>query len=260
MKKSLLIILMVFALSLTGCQAKQTSSVKTTATTSTPATKTQTTSAATASTASTSSSAATKTTEPPAQLDTIESDAEDIMDDITNSDWTAAQSKVNEIKTSFSALKTVLVSVQVSNDTINGMNNAITGLETAVGAKKSYDARSQANQISKYVPDVIDYYKVLIPTNVSRLDYLGREINLNIENSDWTSAASNCETAIKLWGSLKYSLNATYQKDIDTFQSNLDSLKPAIDQKNATETSKQASALLDNVDTLETDFKNQNKT
>ena len=40
----------------------------------------------------------------------------------------------------------------------------------------------------------------------------------------------------------------------------MDELKSAINPNNPTGTSNQAEALLENVDTLETDFKNQNKT
>lgn len=244
MKRILLIIVMVLALSLAGCQAKQAGSNTTTP----PAT-----------TKPTAPSTPQKTADAPAQLNTIESNSEDIMDDLAKNDWTAAQNKVNDIKTNYDALKPMLESAQVSNDTINGMGKAVTALETAVKAKQSFEARVQANQITRHVPDVYDKYSVTIPTDVSRLDYLGREINLNVEKSDWTTASSNYDAASKLWNQFKPSLNTSYQKDIGTFQSNLDSLKSAIDQKSANETKKQANALLEHVDMLETDFTNQNK-
>jgi multidrug efflux pump subunit AcrA (membrane-fusion protein) len=244
MKRILLVIALVLALSLAGCQVKQAASN----TTKPPAT-----------TQITTPSTPQNTAEAPAQLNSIESNSEDIMDDIAKNDWTAAQNKVNEIKTNFNTLKPMLESTQISIDTINGMGKVVTALETAVKEKQSYEARLQANQITSYVPDVYDKYKVTIPTDVSRLDYLGREINLNVEKSDWTTASSNYDTANKLWNQLKPSLSTSYQKDIDTFQNNMDSLKSEIDQKNANGTIKQANALLENVDMLETDFTNQNK-
>lgn len=241
MKKKFPIILLLIILLLTGCQTGKTVGTSSPSNSTTPA-------------------ATTQTTTPPTQLDTIESDSEDIIDDVAKNDWTAAQNKVSDIKTNFSDLKPILVSASVSTDIINGLSSAIDGLDTAVSAKKSYDSRVQANQISKYVPDFYDYYTVTIPTDVSRLDYLGREIVLNVENSDWPSASSNYETASGLWSNLKSKLNSTYKNDIDSFQSNMDALKSAIDKKDSAETTTQANALLENVDTLETDFTNQNKT
>jgi hypothetical protein len=239
MKKRFLIILLVIILLLAGCQAKKP-------TTPSPSN-------------STTLSTTTQATTPPAQLDNIESDSEDIIDDVANNDWAAAQSKISDMKTNFSELKPILVSASVSTDIIDGLSSAIDGLDSAIRAKKSYDARALANKISKYVPDIYDYYTVTIPTDVSRLDYLGREIILNVENSDWSSASSNYETAGSLWSGLKLKLNTTYKNDIDSFQSNMDALKSAIDKKDSTETTKQATTLLENVDTLETDFTNQNK-
>lgn len=249
MIKKIPFIILVIVLLLTGCQAKLTKtaspSPKTNATTNVPST----------------SSTTAKTTTPPTQLDSIESDSEDIIGDVTNNDWTAAQSKVNNMKTNFSNLKPMLVSASVEANTIDKLSSAINGLENAINAKKSYDSRVQANQVSKYIPDVYDYYTVTIPTDVSRLDYLGREIILNVENSDWSSASGNYKNASILWDTLKVKMNSTtYKKDINSFQSNMNALKAAIDKKDSTETTSQANAFLENVDTLEADFTNQNKT
>lgn len=251
MKKKLPVILLVIILLLTGCQANNRTPISPLADNTAVTTAQGTEAAAPIST--------TQTATPPAQLDSIESDSEDIIDDVANNDWTAAQSKVSDIKTNFSELKSILLSVPVSKDIINGLSSAIDGLDTAVGAKKSYDSRVQANKISKYVPDIYDYYMVTIPTDVSRLDSLGREIILNVENSDWTSASGNYKTAASLWSGLKLKLNSAYNNDIDSFQSNMDALKSAVDKKDSAETTNQANMLLENVDTLETDFTSQNK-
>ena len=253
MEKKLLLVLLAIALLLTGCKKDTSSSSSSTSSSSTSSS-----SATNTSQTSSSSSSAAKTYAPPAQLDSVESNSEDIIDDIAKDDWTAAQSKASAIKASFDELKPILISAYISTDIIDGLDSAINALETAVTEKKSYDSRVQANQISKYVPDIADSYNT-IPTDISRLDYFGREIILNVEKSDWTSASSNCETAGGLWSGLKSELKSTYNNDIDSFQSNMDSLKSAIDKKDSVETSKQANALLEKVDVLETDFTSQNK-
>lgn len=242
MKKFLLIMVMVFAISLAGCQTKQEATTPTTK----PPEATQ-----------PNTPATTQKAEPPTQLNTIESNSKAIMGDIAKNDWTAAQNKVAAIKTDYDALKPMLVSAKAPDDTINSMGKAIPALDTAVKAKQSYEARVQANQITRHVADAYDTYKVTIPTDVSRLGYLVRDINLNVEKKDWTSAASNYDTLSKTWNTLKPTVNTSYQKDIDAFQTTMDRLKSAMDQKNANETNKQATALLENIDTITKDFNNK---
>ena len=249
MTKKLILLVLITALLMIGCQAKRvalpapTNSSTIAAVTPLP----------------TSSPAAQKTI-PPAQIDKIESASEDIIDDISNNDWEAAQSKVAEIKTNLSDLKPILVAASVPTEITDGISSAVNGLDAAVSSKKSYDSRLQANHISKYVPDIADYYISTLPTDIGRLDYLGREIALNAESSDWSAAGSNFNIASGLWTGLKSKMSSTYKNDIDGVQRNVDSLKAAIDKKNSDETTRQANALLENVDLLETDFTNQSKT
>lgn len=193
---------------------------------------------------------------PPTKLNSIESNAEDVMDDITGDDWAAAQTRVYTIKSDYANLKPIMKSSKISTKTIEGLNTAINNLETAVSKKKSYDSRVQANQILKYIPDIADSYATTIPTDIGRLDYLGRELVLNAENSDWSSASNNYETTNKLWKNVSSKLSSNYKNDIDSFQNNMVSLKDAIDKKDTVLTTTQANALLENVDVLEVDFTN----
>lgn len=241
-KKRLSIVLIILMM-LSGCKSKFPNSTAAPSPTTTPNT-----------TQTVTQQVQPTKTQPPSQLDSLESDSEDIIDDITKNDWTSAKSKSSDIKAKFSELSPILKKDSVSADIINGINSTIIKLENAVDAKQSYEARVQANQISNYIPDVADYYTVKIPTDIGRLDYLGREILLNAEKADWTSATSNFQTASNLWNGLKAQMSSSYKTDIDTFQSNLDSLKSAIDKKDSAETAKQADALLENIDTLENDF------
>ena len=248
MMKKLILLVLATAFLLTGCQAKQAVS---------PAPTNSSTIAAL--TPLPSSASVTQKTAPPPQIDKIESASEDIIDDISGNDWAAAQSKVAQIKTNLSELKPILLSASVSTDIIDGISSAVDGLKTAVSSKESYESRLQANHISKYVPDIADFYISTLPTDIGRLDYLGWEIILNAENADWPSASNNFDIASGLWIGLKSKMSATYKNDIDGVQSNVDSLKAAIDKKDSSATTKQANALLENVDLLETDFTNQSK-
>jgi len=152
---------------------------------------------------------------PPRQVDILESNLEDIIDEIDNKDWQKASIKMNEINKNFYVLKPMLRAHMISNDIINNIIAEISQLEKAVESKNAYQAKVHANLITGYIPDILDFYKVEIPTDVPRLEYLGRTIILNIENNDWDSANTNFNKAVKIWDVLQTKLNNTYGKLID---------------------------------------------
>lgn len=194
----------------------------------------------------------------PKQLDTIESNAEDIMDDIYAKNWQKAKDKVNIINTNMNALIPYLQQALAPNHLITDIQDAIKKLEENVGQKNSLQALFDANQITRYIPDMLDYFKVVIPTDVSRLDYLGRQIILNVEGNDWAAANDNYTTSNKIWGRLKPELNAKYSKDISNMDQILSALQNSISRKEYQATINNANKMLDLVDVLETDFKQQN--
>lgn len=194
---------------------------------------------------------------PPKQLEVVESNSEDIMDDINNNDWVKAQNKVNQIKLSMNELKPILATDSIPTNLIDGITAAILGLEKEVADKKIYESKVQANQITKYVPDISDYYKVELPTDLGRLDYLCREISLNADVKDWVSAVHNFEKSKGIWNNLKSKLSLMYKNDADKYQSSMDKLIKDINQKDVALVKKEANILLDMIDVLETDFTKQ---
>nr|WP_315019607.1 LysM domain-containing protein [uncultured Aminipila sp.] len=191
----------------------------------------------------------------PTQLDTIESNAEDIIDDIYAADWEKAKDKVNSIMTNMDELTPLLQEALVPPELISGMNLAIKNLEQNVKQKKAYPAIAQANRITMYIPDMLDYFKIIIPTDVGRLDYLGRQIIINVEGNDWSEASNNYLIAKKIWERLKPQLDTKYSKDIDDFDQAMKTLGESINNRNYQNTIDNANILLDKVDVLETDFK-----
>ncbi|MDD3062791.1 MAG: LysM domain-containing protein [Massilibacteroides sp.] len=192
------------------------------------------------------------------QLDTIESNAEDIMDDIYAKGWQKAKDKVNIINTNMDALIPYLQQAMVPNNLITDIQNAMKKLEENVAQKNSLQALFDANQITRYIPDILDYFKVIIPTDVSRLDFLGRQIILNVEGNDWNSTNENYTASNKIWGRLKPEMNAKYSNDISDMGQILSALKDSISGKEYRAAINNANKMLDLVDVLETDFKQQN--
>lgn len=192
----------------------------------------------------------------PNQIDTIESNAEDIMDNLAKNDWSAAKTRVDEMKTALAELKPILQSANVSASLTDGIETALAELEKQVANKQVYQAKVQANAVTKYIPDIADSYETVLPTDLGRLDYYGREIALNAENKDWTSADSNFDKGKEAWMRLKLQLNTRYQNDIDQFDQSVNSLRDSIDEKDQAAAIKEANRMLEFVDTLEKDFSN----
>lgn len=180
-----------------------------------------------------------------------------IAGDAAAGDWTAVQKKVDDIQSNFSDLQPILTSAGVPAAAISCLGTAVDNLSTSVGAQKGYDTRMQANAVSKCLPELYDHFKVIVPTDVIRVSYLAREIALNIENLNWSAAASNCSSVSNLWGGLREKLEPAYSGDITNFQDGLNALKAAIDKHDADETTKQAFALMGSADNLKNDFTNQ---
>jgi len=190
----------------------------------------------------------------PRQVDTLESNLEDIIDDINNNDWQKATIKMNEINNNFYVLKPMLQAHMISNDIINSIENEIMKLENEVISKNAYQAKVHANRITGYIPDILDFYKAEIPTDVPRLEYLGRTIILDIENNDWDSATENYQKAVKIWDVLQTKLNDSFRNIIDYGNQTKSLLQQSIKSKDAKKTTTILKDVLEKVDALKADY------
>ena len=187
----------------------------------------------------------------PRQLDELETAAEDIMDDAGAGNWTKAQQKVDTMKKDLTALGPVFQSAGVPSSLVAGIQTPLKSLEQKVKSKDAMGTKVQANQITKVIPDVFDYFQVTTPTDLGRLDYLGREVALNAQQGDWTAAGSNMTQIKQVWARLKPNLNTAAQKNADSFESSVNTLSGDVQKQNATAVAKDSTTLLDKVGVLE---------
>ena len=190
----------------------------------------------------------------PQQVDTMESDLEDMIDDINNKDWKKTTIKLNEISDIFYVLKPMLKAHMISKEIINNIDNGITQLHKEITAKNAFQAKVQANLITGYIPDILDSYKVEIPTDVPRLEYLGRAIILDIENNDWDSVNVNFQKAIKIWDLLQKKSTSTYSSLINYGNQIISLLQQSISSKDAVNTTSILKDVLDKIDALKADY------
>ena len=187
----------------------------------------------------------------PRELDRLESGAEDIIDYINEMNWARAQSTVDAMEQNLARLEPSFQAANVPQSIVNEIRTRLTMLETQVKAKNAYEAKVQANAITRFIPAIYDHYQVSVPTDLGRLDYLGREILLNVEKGDWTAARNTAAEVQRIWSRLKPTLNATAQRSAADFESTVNALSNHVSNMDRTATTRDANALLDKVDVLE---------
>jgi len=191
----------------------------------------------------------------PAQLDTIIQNADLIVDDIYGINWTAASNKVNIIKSNMAAVTPLLQQASVPEEIISGMNAAIASLEDHVTRKKPYSSVDDVIDIIMYMPDILDYFNINFPTDVIRLNYLVRQIEIDVESNNWEAASNNLINLRNIWEGLKPSV-ANF--DIANFDLVLNNFSQSLDNRNYRSIIQNARTLLEKVETLEENLKQAN--
>jgi len=189
----------------------------------------------------------------PEQLQAIIASAEGIIDDINNQDWNNAGDKVILIKSDFAELEPMIIT-SIPPNLIYNLNNAIINLEEEVAMKNSYESRVQANLITLYISYILDYYKTEIPACIVRLKYSGREIILNVENNNWSSANDSLDFINVVWENFQKKVPSGHERDINEFSQIIASLGRFIENQDSAQTIKTANDMLDKIAALEEIF------
>lgn len=190
----------------------------------------------------------------PIGLEEIETAAENIIDAIDMQNWDEANSQLSIIKNNFNKLEPILQENSVSPSLIYNLSGAIVNLGEEIASKKEYESKVQANLITLLISYILDYYKAEIPTDIDKLDFLGREIILNVEKGDWDSVNDNLDYINVIWKDLEPRLSSEKKQDITEFSQIIGSLGQFIKNKDADQTIEKANDMLDKINTLERNF------
>jgi LysM repeat protein len=190
----------------------------------------------------------------PDQIDTLESNAVDIIDDIYMSDWPSADSRVNVIRTTMNNLVPYLQEALIPDNVIFGLNAVIRTLEQNTAQRRTFPAMSQANRITQILADILDYYNVIIPTDVMRLAYFARQMILNVEQNDWAEAYQNYRRMLAVWERIRPELSRNYARDVSDFDQVLNALLGSIDRRDYGSAIGNANRILELNDLISADF------
>jgi len=132
------------------------------------------------------------------------------------------------------------------------LNKEIATLDKALGAKQHRDALIHANQVTIIAADLSEPFHPKIPVAVTRLDYLGRELEIWAAADDLAKLAVTAEDIKSTWAGLR---EATESKGGTAEAGRFSALvKQLGSAKKAEDYHKVALPILDEVDNLEKVF------
>nr|WP_312579909.1 LysM peptidoglycan-binding domain-containing protein [Sedimentibacter sp.] len=192
--------------------------------------------------------------EPPTQLREIGIAAENIMAAIDMQDWDTVNLELETMRNYFDELEPILVDNSISPSLIYKLETTITDLGEAIASENAYESKSFANDITLLISYILDYYSTEIPTDIDKLDFLGREIILNVEEEDWDSALDNIDFVNVIWRNLEPQLSNFSAQDITEFSQIVDSLGQSINNRDPDQTIVHANEIINKIFQFEQNF------
>lgn len=142
----------------------------------------------------------------PDELQTLEADAEDVIDVAPIGRWERIR---KDSATMTAAWQTYLPTANAAGAT-PAMQETMTGaLDRLQKAAESQDAAATmqaANDVSAVVVELFDLYHPAIPADIGRLDVLERQLILDVAANDYTKAQATFANTQAVWASVKPSV------------------------------------------------------
>lgn len=148
---------------------------------------------------------ATQVQVPPKTLDTLETHAEDALDHAANQQWGLVRQDARATVTAWRTLRSDLVKQNVPRSTVSAMDQRVAEFDRAASAQapNRLMIEQRANAVTALVPDVEAHYRTAVPVQVGRLDYLGRQIQLDHQANQPSEARRHAGTLRSAWSTLR---------------------------------------------------------
>jgi hypothetical protein len=129
---------------------------------------------------------------------------------------------------------------------------ALDRLQKTSAAKDVAGTLQAANHLSAAVVDLFTVYQPATPTDLGRLDVLGRQVVLDVAAKDFTAAADSLAKTNAIWIRLKPAILAYNGSDVAIqFEKSLGTQQEALKTENASALTAEANNGLELVDALE---------
>jgi hypothetical protein len=171
--------------------------------------------------------------------------AENVYDYAKANDWKNADVKLAALRDSVKKARTDVLNKAAEVDRIDG---DVAAVDRAVTARDRQSSIREANQVTLDVANMTASYKLIVPVDVTRLDYYGRELEVWVLAKDMDKLQANASEMGRTWETLRPSVearSATEAKKFDALVAQAESAKTPADYARV------STPLLNEVDTLE---------
>lgn len=141
----------------------------------------------------------------PKEVQLVAEKAENVIDFLLKKEWTEAQSAIDVIVRNETKVEDEMLDKGLSLSTVNRFRYLISRLR-ALAKERNEPIRAalNANQITALLIDLQDCYPQTTPLDISRIDYLGREIVLLSHISNSSDALNKPIIQLQdVWNTLK---------------------------------------------------------
>jgi hypothetical protein len=186
---------------------------------------------------------------PPAALTGVGTYGEDLYDQTKASDWTLARAAMDSLRGAAQTLSPGDVRVESERTALVAV---VDTLGRAIAAHDRVAAMRAANEVTRLAATMTDVYRPATPTQVSLLDYYGRELEIWSARGDQGRLSQTAAAIRGTWQSLKPAVEARQgtliAEQTDSIVSRIAAARTTRDY------ARLATPLLDDVDQLEAVF------
>ena len=203
--------------------------------------------------AASSGSTGTKAGAVPTILLDIEDTAEDAFDHALAGNVLAVRADASKLATSWSSFRATAIADGVSQADAASLDAAIAALPQAASANKTpVELARAADTVSAPMDRLFAVYNPASPPVLLKLDYLGREVQLDARSSDFSGASTHRSEAAAAWNAIRSQVESKGGATQATeFDASLASMDAAIQAKDATALESAAVHELNLVDDIE---------
>ena len=116
---------------------------------------------------------------PPAALQTLAADASALLTSAAARNWTNVDAELAGVEQAWSLLRPSAAAASARTGLLDAIDGAITALVGQADAHAVRGTQTAANRVTSYVPDLLALYASPVPPQISEMQFLAREVQLD---------------------------------------------------------------------------------
>jgi hypothetical protein len=135
----------------------------------------------------------------PRPLDTIEAEAEDIIDIVPGGQWDKVGTDVKAIEEAWSTYRSQALADGAAPAQVVTFDGALSRLKAAAETRKPAETMQAANDVSAVTVELYGLYDIGRPVEIGRLDVIGRQIVFEADRKDLAAAGRQVAEVDGIW-------------------------------------------------------------